>query len=454
MSSNDIAIRVTNLSKRYEIYANPRDRLKQFVLPRLQRQAKQPPKQYFREFWALKDVSFEVKKGETVGIIGRNGSGKSTLLQMICGTLHPTSGSIQTHGRIAALLELGSGFNPEFTGRENVYMNASVLGLSNEEIDERFADIVSFADIGEFIEQPVKTYSSGMMVRLAFAVIAHVDADILVVDEALAVGDAFFTQKCMRFLRNFMKTGTVLFVSHDTGAVVNLCSKAVLLNRGQVTEIGAPKNVIEHYLATVYESNQEVNGVIAVETKVPVTQVETLTEYRDMREELVNASNLRNDVEIFQFKPDQEGFGTGDAKILSVRLLDQHGAPLSWIVGGEDVILDIRCLAHKEIFRPIIGFQFKDRLGQVIFADNTFLVFEHNPQPVVQSGEFIARFEFRLPVLPSGDYGIAVAVADGSQDSHVQHHWMHDALMVRVHASSVCFGLVGIPMKKITLTSQ
>ena len=454
MSSNDIAIRVTHLSKRYEIYANPRDRLKQFVLPRLQRQAKRPPKQYFREFWALKDVSFEVKKGETVGIIGRNGSGKSTLLQMICGTLHPTSGSIQTHGRIAALLELGSGFNPEFTGRENVYMNASVLGLSNEEIDERFADIVSFADIGEFIEQPVKTYSSGMMVRLAFAVIAHVDADILVVDEALAVGDAFFTQKCMRFLRNFMKTGTVLFVSHDTGAVVNLCSKAVLLNRGQVTEIGTPKNVIEHYLATVYESSQEVDGVIAAETKVPVTQVESLIEYRDMREELVNASNLRNDVEIFQFKLDQEGFGTGDAKILSVRLLDQHGAPLSWIVGGEDVILDIRCLAHKDIFRPIIGFQFKDRLGQVIFADNTFLVFEHNPQPVVQSGEFIARFEFRLPVLPSGDYGIAVAVADGSQDSHVQHHWMHDALMVRVHASSVCFGLVGIPMKKITLTSQ
>ena len=454
MSSNDIAIRVTHLSKRYEIYANPRDRLKQFVLPRLQRQAKQPPKQYFREFWALKDVSFEVKKGETVGIIGRNGSGKSTLLQMICGTLHPTSGSIQTHGRIAALLELGSGFNPEFTGRENVYMNASVLGLSNEEIDERFADIVSFADIGEFIEQPVKTYSSGMMVRLAFAVIAHVNADILVVDEALAVGDAFFTQKCMRFLRNFMKTGTVLFVSHDTGAVVNLCSKAVLLNRGQVTEMGTPKNVIEHYLATVYESSQEVDGVIAAKTKVPVTQVESPIEYRDMREELVNASNLRNDVEIFQFKLDQEGFGTGDAKILSVRLLDQHGAPLSWIVGGEDVILDIRCLAHKDIFRPIIGFQFKDRLGQVIFADNTFLVFEHNPQPVVQSGEFIARFEFRLPVLPSGDYGIAVAVADGSQDSHVQHHWMHDALMVRVHASSVCFGLVGIPMKKITLTSQ
>lgn len=452
--SSEIAIRVSNLSKCYQIYETPRDRLKQFVMPRVRRLAGKPQKQYFREFWALKDVSFEIKKGETVGIIGRNGSGKSTLLQMICGTLNPTTGSIETNGRIAALLELGSGFNPEFTGRENVYMNASVLGLSNEEIDERFNDIVAFADIGEFIEQPVKTYSSGMMVRLAFAVIAHVDADILVVDEALAVGDAFFTQKCMRFLRNFMKAGTVLFVSHDTGAVVNLCSKAVLLNRGQVTEMGTPKNVIEHYLATVYESSQEVDGVIALETKVAVTQVESPIEYHDMREELVNASNLRNDVEIFQFKPDQEGFGTGDAKILSVCILDQHGAPLSWIVGGEDVILDVRCLAHKDIFRPIIGFQFKDRLGQVIFADNTFLVFEHNPQPVAQSGELVARFEFRLPVLPSGDYGIAVAVADGSQDSHVQLHWMHDALMVRVHASSVCFGLVGIPMKKITLRIQ
>ena len=183
-------------------------------------------------------------------------SGKSTLLQMICGTLNPTSGSIQTNGRIAALLELGSGFNPEFTGRENVYMNASVLGLSNEEIDARFDDIVAFADIGDFIEQPVKTYSSGMMVRLAFAVIAHVDADILVIDEALAVGDAFFTQKCMRFLRNFMKTGTVLFVSHDTGSIKSLCNYALWLEKGQVLQEGTPKEVCELYLEAFYEAQQ------------------------------------------------------------------------------------------------------------------------------------------------------------------------------------------------------
>lgn len=451
MSSSDVAIRVSNLSKCYEIYEAPSDRLKQFVLPRLRRLIGMPPKQYFREFWALKDVSFEVKKGETIGIIGRNGGGKSTLLQMICGTLSPTSGSVHTIGRIAALLELGSGFNPEFTGRENVYMNASVLGLKPEEIDARFADIVAFADIGEFIEQPVKTYSSGMMVRLAFAVIAHVDADILVVDEALAVGDAFFTQKCMRFLRMFMKTGTVLFVSHDTGAVANLCTKAVLLNRGEVAEVGSPKDVIEHYLATLYQESQEIGGVVVKAVKTPAEQTHSPREYRDMREALVNSSRLRNDVEIFWFKPDETGFGTGNAKIASVQLLSQDGAPLSWVIGGEDVMLDIRCHAYKDIYRPIVGFQFKDRLGQVIFSDNTFLVCQHDPITVKSGSSITARFEFRLPILPSGDYSISPAIAEGTQDEHVQHHWLHDGLMMRVHASSVCFGLIGIPMKKITL---
>lgn len=453
--SDDIAIKVDGLSKCYQIYDQPRDRLKQFVMPRLQGLAGQTPKQYFREFWALKDVSFEVKKGETVGIIGRNGSGKSTLLQMICGTLNPTSGGIQTNGRIAALLELGSGFNPEFTGRENVYLNANVLGLNRSEIDQHFDEILAFAEIGEFVDQPVKTYSSGMMVRLAFAVIAHVDADILVVDEALAVGDAFFTQKCMRFIRHFQSNGgTLLFVSHDTGAVVNLCSKAILLKQGQVIEEGLPKEVSERYLTTLYEANQAVDGRLGSKFKVSHSQEQTPAEDRDMREALFNASILRNDIEIFRFNPDLAGFGTGEAKIQSVRLLDQDGASLSWIVGGENVILEVRCLAYKDIVRPIIGFQVKDRLGQTIFADNTYLVYQHNPQPVNQGGELVARFEFRWPILPTGDYSIAVAIADGSQDSHVQHHWLHEALIVRVHASSTCFGLVGIPMKNMTLTAR
>jgi lipopolysaccharide transport system ATP-binding protein len=448
--TTDIAIHVQNLNKCYHIYDTPRDRLRQFVLPRLQRLAGLPPKQYFREFWALKDISFEIKKGETVGIIGRNGSGKSTLLQMICGTLNPSSGSVQTYGRIAALLELGSGFNPEFTGRENVYMNAAVLGLSNEEIDKRFDDIVTFADIGDFIEQPVKTYSSGMMVRLAFAVIAHVDADILVIDEALAVGDAFFTQKCMRYLRNFMKTGTVLFVSHDTGAVVNLCSKAVLLDRGQIKASGTPKQVTELYLETLYESSQGDIQIDKTDHSVS-NEYHTDLEYKDAREALINGSTLRNDIEVFKFEPEKSGFGTDIAVISSVVLRSSDGAPLSWVVGGEDVILEIRCKAHEQILRPIVGFQFKDRLGQVVFTDNTYLSYQFNSPTVDAGKDLIAKFEFRLPILPTGDYSVTVALAEGTQENHVQHHWIHDALIIRVHASSVCQGLVGIPMKAICL---
>lgn len=250
---NDIAIRVQNLGKCYQIYGAPRDRLKQFLLPRFQRAIGKQPIQYYREFWALKDVSFEIKKGETVGIIGRNGSGKSTLLQIICGTLSPTSGSVQTNGRIAALLELGSGFNPEFTGRENVYMNAAVLGLSKEEVDKRFDDIAAFADIGQFIEQPVKTYSSGMVVRLAFAVAINVDPEILIVDEALSVGDELFQRKCFSRIEAIKNNGaTILFVSHSGSTIVELCDRAVLMDSGEKLAVGVPKQIVGRYQKLLY----------------------------------------------------------------------------------------------------------------------------------------------------------------------------------------------------------
>jgi len=253
MSSSDIAIKVDDLSKCYPIYDTPRDRLKQFFLPRIRRVAGKDEKQYFREFWALKGVSFEIKKGETVGVIGRNGSGKSTLLQMICGTLTPSGGSIQTNGRIAALLELGAGFNPEFTGRENVYMNGSILGLSNKEIDERFDAIATFAEIGEFIDQPTKTYSSGMMVRLAFAVAINVDPEILIVDEALSVGDELFQRKCFSRIESIRKSGaTILFVSHSGGQIVELCDRAVLLDEGEKLAIGLPKQIVGRYQKLLY----------------------------------------------------------------------------------------------------------------------------------------------------------------------------------------------------------
>jgi lipopolysaccharide transport system ATP-binding protein len=448
MSSDEIAVRVTQLSKRYEIYESPRDRLKQFVLPRLQRRSGRPAKQYFREFWAVKEVSFEIKKGETVGIIGRNGSGKSTLLQMICGTLHPTAGSIETHGRIAALLELGSGFNPEFTGRENVYMNASVLGLSNEDITARFADIVAFADIGDFIEQPVKTYSSGMMVRLAFAVIAHVDADILVIDEALAVGDAFFTQKCMRFLRNFMKTGTVLFVSHDTSSIKNLCNYAVWLEKGEVLQEGTPKEVCELYLQAFFEAEQGKSSTTTLKT---FRKTDETLPVKDQRLEFINASNLRNDLQVFKFDPDAHSFGLGGALIEDVCLLDKKGDALAWIVGGEQVTLRINVRINQPLDSPIVGFYIKDRLGQTLFGDNTFLSYRDQAVLCQEGNMLQANFIFQMPLLPSGDYSITTAVANGTQQLHDQHHWIHDAVLFKSESSSVVTGLIGIPMLEVTL---
>ncbi len=253
MLASNVAIKVENISKCYQIYSSPRDRLKQFVLPRLQRAVGKETKKYCREFWALKDVNFEIVKGAIVGIIGRNGSGKSTLLQMICGTLSPTSGSIQTDGRIAALLELGSGFNPEFTGRENVYMNASVLGLSQDEMDVKFDDIAAFADIGDFIEQPVKTYSSGMMMRLAFSISTNVDPQILIVDEALSVGDELFQRKCFSRIETMKNNGiTILFVSHSGSTVVELCDRAILIDSGEQLAKGLPKLILGHYNKLLY----------------------------------------------------------------------------------------------------------------------------------------------------------------------------------------------------------
>jgi lipopolysaccharide transport system ATP-binding protein len=470
--SSEIAIRVEHLGKCYQIYDNPRDRLLQMLV--------RGRKQYFREFWALRDVSFEVPRGRTLGIIGRNGSGKSTLLQMICGVLNPTSGAIHTHGRIASMLELGAGFNPEFTGRENVFVSGALHGLSRAQVEARFDRIAAFADIGAFIDQPVKTYSSGMFVRLAFAVIAHVDADILVIDEALAVGDAFFVQKCMRFLREFASTGTLIFVSHDVGAVLNLCDTAIWLQDGRLIDVGAPKALTERYLQALYEAEQGPNRVAGgaasagAGTPAPVATAggdapgtaaahasaegrtsgpqASSAALRDQRQDLFNHSNLRNDIEIFEFRPDSRAFGTAHALIESVRIEDVSGRPLSWMVGGEEVVVAVEAGAREPMSGPIVGFVVKDRLGQVLFSDNTYLATLGRPLQVAAGQRVRARFRFVAPRLPNGDYAISAAIAEGTQDNHVQHHWMHDALAFRVHATSVFVGLVGIPMNRIELT--
>lgn len=437
--SSETAIQVRNLSKCYHIYEKPHDRLLQALV--------RHRKKYYREFWAIKDVSFDVSKGEAVGIIGRNGSGKSTLLQMVCGTLTPTQGSVVTQGRIAALLELGSGFNPEFTGHENVYMNASILGLKKEEIDKRYQDIISFADIGDFITQPVKTYSSGMLIRLAFAVIAHVDAEIIVIDEALAVGDAFFTQKCMRFIREFMEKGTVLFVSHDTSSVRSLCNRAIWLEKGTMLQQGSPKEVCDQYLEAFYEAQQGKSNTI----QFSQMDADDTHSFIDQRLNFINQSNLRNDLQIFKFDPNAASFGKGGAQIFDVRLFNENEEPLSWIVGGEKVILRISAKVHQELDAPIIGFYIKDRLGQTLFGDNTFLTYCSQPMKCMPYGIIQADFVFYMPLLPYGEYSITAALANGTQEVHEQHHWIHDALFFKSESSSVVSGLVGIPMQKIKL---
>jgi lipopolysaccharide transport system ATP-binding protein len=444
---SEVAISVTGLSKCYQIYDRPQDRLKQSIFSRLQK-IYGHQSQYYREFWALNNVSFEVKKGETVGIIGRNGSGKSTLLQLICGTLSPTNGAVNVNGRVAALLELGSGFSPEFSGKENVYMNAALLGLSTEQINDRFEDIVAFADIGPFINQPVKTYSSGMMVRLAFAVIAHVDAEILIIDEALAVGDAFFTQKCMRFLRSFMKSGTVLFVSHDTASVRNLCSRAIWLEGGVVLQQGSPKEVSERYLEAFYEAEQGKGTT----TLIKKQYIEDSKDHSiDSRLDFINRSNLRNDIALVEFDLNGPSFGDGGAQITSVNLLNKDGAKLSWIIGGENVIISIEVQAYTVLNSPIIGFFIKDRLGQTLFGDNTYLTYYDAPVKLKSNQKIKALFDFRMPRLARGDYSITVAIADGTQDQHVQHHWIHDAVLFKSESTSVAGGLIGVPMSQIKL---
>ena len=445
----ETVIEVRDAGKSYHIYERPQDRLKQMLWRGRRR--------YYREFWALRNVSFAVRRGETVGVIGRNGSGKSTLLKLLCGTLASTTGTLTVRGRVAALLELGTGFNPEFTGRENVYLNAAILGLDDGEIERYLPEILEFADIGEFIDQPVKTYSSGMAVRLAFAVAAHVRADILIIDEALSVGDVFFVQKCMRFLRRFQTQGTLFFVSHDPAAVINLCDRALWLDHGQVREAGPAKEVCEHYLATLFQT--QTPGIDLAQRSCSDQSADVMdhraADVVDQRLAFLNQTQFRNDIELFAFRPDVDAYGTGAIRIVDARFKDRQGGILQWVVGGEIVTLVVRALALTDLDSPIIGFLVKDRLGQHLFGDNTYLTYSTNPRPVIAGQDLIAQFTFRMPVLPVGDYAVDIAAASGMQQDHITHCWYSDVLVFKSHASSVRqgYGLVGIPMLEIELTT-
>lgn len=438
-SLGEAVIKVQGVGKCYQLYDKPVHRMYQSLIG--------GKKRFYREFWAVREIDFEVRKGETLGIVGRNGAGKSTLLQLIAGTLKPTEGACSIHGRVAALLELGSGFNPEFTGRQNVYLNASILGLSRAEIDRRIDDILAYAEIGEFVDQPVRNYSTGMVMRLAFSVVTHVDADILIIDEALAVGDAFFMQKCMRFLRDFRKRGTMLFVSHDGGAVNSLCDRAIWLEHGRVQRIGDARKVMESYHeASMIERQGGLNARRAAAPKPPMGLARLL----DPRQDLIDRSHLRNDLQLFPFKPEDDGFGQYKAHIAHVAFCNENDDQVAMVIAGECVTLEVEVQIEEAIDNLIVGFYVKDRLGQLLFGDNSVLSHEGD-FPVVADQTCRASFSFTMPRLLPGEYFIAVGLAEGTQEQHVVQHWLHEALRFTSSGGSMSAGLIGIPMLDVKL---
>ena len=434
MKDSETVITARGLGKAFRLYPRADDRLKQFVLGRgIKRET----------FWALQEVDLVLRRGEAVGVIGENGAGKSTFLRLLSGTLRPTTGSVTVTGRMAALLELGAGFNPRFTGRENVWLSAAVLGLTKDQIAERFPAIAAFAGIGEFIDLPVRLYSSGMQARLAFAVSAHVDADILIVDEILSVGDAAFAQKCQQYLDRFRARGTLLFVSHNSGLVAKLCERALWLEKGRVRELGPAREVCANYLATLAERSASERG----------------PDRRIRAPELVRAPPIvkdprkrtRNRMAVSAFNPQAPWHGHGGATIADVFFSDLHNSRVAEVEGGEELTLHIVCDAQKRIVQPIVGFLLRDRLGQNVFGDSTYYACRHR-ENVVQDGEsFEACFTFQLPYLTRGEYGLTVAITEGTQEDHTHIHWIEEAVVLTVCDGPVRLGIVGIPSTGIEL---
>jgi lipopolysaccharide transport system ATP-binding protein len=440
MSCDQFAIKVEGLSKRFEIYDHPRDRLKQFFYPKIKSLIGAKVEHYYREFWALQNISFSVPKGETVGIIGKNGSGKSTLLQLICGTLNPTNGLIKTHGRIAALLELGSGFNPEFTGRENIYLNAAILGLVQEEIDACYDDILAFADIGEFINQPVKTYSSGMVMRLAFAVQSQINPDILIVDEALSVGDVRFQAKCFERLRRLKDAGTsILLVTHSSEQIVSHCSSAILLNEGRQIEMGAPRNVVNKYTDLLFGKEKKIISQEEIIDRV----VNDLGAIGDL--------NLSSTDDLFAsragYNPQEYRWGDGSVSILDFYLSADGVSYPSAIESGQKVELAITIRFKEELIRPILGVTIKTKEGITVYGANSetldcreFLQIGQKDSVVLVKTQFLAS-------LASGDYFISLGVATRQGEDLTPHDRRYDSIHLVVKPNNECFGLINLNLQ-------
>jgi lipopolysaccharide transport system ATP-binding protein len=401
------AVEFSNVSKSYAIYAAPRDRLKELATFQTRR--------FHTEFWALRDVTFDVRRGETFCVVGENGSGKSTLLQICAGIMAPSSGTAVSHGRIAALLELGSGFNPEFSGRDNVYLNGAILGLSSKDMDRRLPEIEAFAEIGAFINQPVKTYSSGMVVRLAFAVAIHVDPEILLVDEALAVGDVYFRQRCMRKVHELRQRGvTILFVSHATGDVKALGDRAMWLEKGVVKALGKTDLVVAQYLAAMSEKDRVYQA-----REFTIDEARAIPAPQEIVEDIPNIDHR---------------FGDAKAEIIGIAVLDMQGLRVGLLQPNSTIVVRISVRAKENLDRPIVGFMFRNHLGVDFAGTNTAR--EHQDLPPMLAGDVCTvDFYLDLPALYASSFSFSPAIANGSLEHYSMCDWIDNAVVLQMERS-------------------
>jgi len=422
---SDFAIRVNNIKKVYKLYDKPSLRIKEaFSLSK---------KKYHKEFSALKDVSFEVKKGEMLGIIGKNGAGKSTLLKIITGVLTPTEGSIEIEGKVSALLELGAGFNPEYTGIENIYLNGSMMGFSKEEIDQKISAIVDFADIGDFINQPVKSYSSGMFARLAFAVSINVEPDILIVDEALSVGDVFFQAKCYKKLNDLKNSGkTILFVTHDMGSVIKYCNRAILINDGVVAKEGNPAEIVDIYkkvLVGQYDTEED-------------DELDNNTIKLNAGKKQVEGTNWKDYMLI---NPNCQIYGDKRAEIIDFGIFDENNEINNTVSKMRKFSIKMRVKFNETIENPIFAFSIKDTKGTEIAGTNTII--ENVDTGRVEAGqEIIIEFKQKM-IIQGGQYLLLLGCTGYERDSLVVYNRLYDICCITVISEKTTVGYFDMDSK-------
>jgi len=442
MQSN-LAINVCDVTKIYRLYDKPIDRLKESI--------SLTHKKYHKEFFALDKISFSVEKGSTVGIIGTNGSGKSTILKIITGVLNPTTGSVEVDGNISALLELGAGFNMDYTGIENIYMNGTMMGFSREQMEAKLPEILEFADIGDFVYQPVKTYSSGMFVRLAFALAINVEPEILIVDEALSVGDVFFQAKCYRRMEEIRKTGTtILMVTHDMGSVIKYCDKVILLNKGEFLAEGPAGEMVDLYKKILAGRMDDLEADLAKRLD---------SNFSDMME-------LNNDInkthakeyhglmkEKISINPNKTEYGDGRAEIYDLGLLDSKGELTNLLLKGEEFTIREKIRFNANIESPIFTFTIKDKKGTELSGTNT--MFEGVPvKPVKPGDEAVVEFKQKM-TLQGGEYLLSMSCTGFENGTHVVYHRLYDVTFITVISNKNTVGVYDMESKvNLTQTSN